>query len=69
MAAKVETMETQRHIARGVQKLSTTTLRLSVSIPVTQKPMVLLSNKNNPHVSPSLEEEQLKVDAKQVQPS
>jgi hypothetical protein len=67
MAAKVETMETQRHIPGGVQKPSTSTLRLSVSMPVTQKPMVLLSNKNSPHVSPFLKEEQLKMDAKQAQ--
>jgi hypothetical protein len=45
MAAKVETMETQRHIARGVQKPSTTALRLSVSMSVAQKPLVLLSKK------------------------
>lgn len=66
MAAKVETMETQRHIAGGVQEPPTTTLRLSVSMPVTQKPVVL-SNKSSPHVSPFLKE-QLKMDAKQLQP-
>jgi len=63
MAPEVETMETQRHIAGGVQKPSTTTLRLSVSMPVTQKPVVLLSNKSSPHVSQFLKE-QLKMAAK-----
>jgi len=64
MAAKVESMETHRHIAGEVQKPSTSTLRLSASMLVTQKPLFLLSNKNSPHVSPFLKEEQLKMDAK-----
>jgi hypothetical protein len=67
MAAKVETIEIQRHIAGEVQKPSTSTLLLSASMPVTQKPIFLLSNKNSPHVSPFLKEEQLKMDAKQMQ--
>jgi hypothetical protein len=67
MAAIVETMEIQRHIAGGVQKPSTSTLHLSVSMPVIQELIFLLSNKNSPHVSPFVKEEQLKMEAKQMQ--